>query len=117
VTDITRIDAGPRMSGAVVHGNTIYTAGQVALEAPGQSVTAQTENILNRIDALLARAGTDNSKLLSATVWLSDIATFEEFNAVWDRWVIPGSTPGRATVEAQLAAPQFTVEIAVIAAV
>ena len=116
MSDINRIDAGPRMSGAVVHNNTVYVSGQVALDAGGESVTVQTQNILARIDALFAKAGTDKSKLLSASIWLADIATFEEFNAVWDAWVIAGSTPARATVQSKLAAPQFTVEIAVIAA-
>ena len=116
MSDITRIDAGPRMSGAVFHGNTVYVSGQVALDAGGQSVTVQTQSVLGRIDALLAKAGTDKTKLLSASIWLSDIATFEEFNGVWDAWVVAGATPARATVEAKLAAPQFTVEIAVIAA-
>lgn len=117
MSDITRIDAGPRMSGAVVHNKTVYVSGQVALDAGGESVAAQTKNILARIDALLAKAGSDKSKLLSASIWLADIATFEEFNAVWDAWVVAGSTPARATVQSKLAAPQFTVEIAVIAAV
>lgn len=116
MTEITRIDVGPRMSGAVIHGNTVYLAGQVALDAQGESVTAQTKNILDRIDALLAKAGTDKSRLLSANIWLSDIATFAEMNAVWDAWIAGVGAPGRATVEAKLAAPQFTVEIAVIAA-
>ncbi len=113
---ITRHQVGTRMSQCVVHNGTVYTAGQVALEAQGAPVGAQTEDILKRIDALLAEAGTDKSKLLSATIWLADIATFDEMNAVWDAWVVPGNTPGRACVEAKLAAPQFTVEIAVIAA-
>lgn len=113
---ITRLDPGPRMSGAVVHGDTVYLSGQVALDAGGKSVTEQTKNILERIDALLSKAGTDKSKLVSASIWLSDIASFEEFNAVWDAWVDPKATPARATVESKLAAPQFTVEIAVIAA-
>jgi enamine deaminase RidA (YjgF/YER057c/UK114 family) len=104
------------MSQAVVHNATVYLAGQVAPEHAGQSVTAQTGEILGRIDALLASVGSDKSKLLSATIWLADIATFAEMNAVWDAWVDPANTPARATVEAKLAAPQFTVEIAVIAA-
>lgn len=115
--DITRIDPGPRMSGAVVHNNMVYVSGQVALEAGGATVTVQTKNVLSRIDALLAKAGTDKTRLLSASIWLTDIATFEEFNAVWDAWVAPGSTPARATVESKLAAPKFSVEIAVIATV
>jgi enamine deaminase RidA (YjgF/YER057c/UK114 family) len=114
--NIDRIDPAPRMSGAVAHGNTVYVSGQVALDAGGESVTVQTKNILDRIDALLAKAGTDKTKLLSASIWLSDIAAFDELNAVWDSWVAKSGAPARATVEAKLAAPQFTVEIAVIAA-
>ena len=113
---IQRIKPGPRMSGAVVHGNTVYLAGQVANQAAGQSVAEQTRDILSIIDSLLAEAGTDKSKLLMANIWLTDIATFQEMNAVWDSWVSPGNTPARATVEAKLAAPQFKVEVAVIAA-
>ena len=114
---IKRIDVGERMSQAVVHGNLVYTAGQVAQNAGGESVTEQTKDILNAIDGLLAEAGTDKSKLISATIWLSDIGTFAEMNAVWDAWVSPGNTPARACVESKLAAPQFTVEIGVIAAI
>ncbi len=113
---IQRIKPGPRMSGAVVHGNTVYLAGQVANQAAGQSVTEQTRDILSIIDSLLAEAGTDKSKLLMANIWLTDMATFQEMNAVWDAWVSPGNAPARATVEAKLAAPQYKVEIAVIAA-
>lgn len=117
MSTIQRIDPGARMSGAVVHGNTVYLSGQVALDAGGESVTVQTQNILDRIDVLLEKAGTNKGKLLSASIWLADISTFGEFNAVWDAWVDPAATPARATVESRLAAPQFTVEIAVIAAV
>lgn len=113
---IRRIDVGERMSQAVVHGNTVYTAGQVAQRAPGASVTAQTQDILARIDELLAEAGSDKTKILSATIWLTSMDDFAEMNAVWDAWVSPGNTPGRACVESRLAAPQFTVEIGVIAA-
>jgi enamine deaminase RidA (YjgF/YER057c/UK114 family) len=104
------------MSQAVVHGDLVYTAGQVALRAPGQSVTEQTKDILAKIDELLTAAGSERSKVLTATIWLSDIGTFAEMNAVWDAWVAPGHTPARACVEARLAAPQFTVEIQVTAA-
>ena len=113
---IQRIKPGPRMSGAVVHGDTVYLAGQVAQSAAGQSVAEQTRDILSIIDGLLAEAGTDKSKLLMANIWLTDIATFQEMNGVWDAWVSPGNTPARATVEAKLAAAQYKVEIAVIAA-
>jgi enamine deaminase RidA (YjgF/YER057c/UK114 family) len=82
----------------------------------GKSVAEQTQEILSIIDGLLTEAGTDKSKLLMANIWLSDIATFQEMNGVWDAWVSPGNTPARATVEAKLAGPQYKVEIAVIAA-
>jgi enamine deaminase RidA (YjgF/YER057c/UK114 family) len=112
---IKRHQLGPRMSQAVEHGNTVYLAGQVAADAKA-GVAGQTEQILQQIDTLLAAAGSAKSKLLSATIYLADIATFAEMNGVWDRWVDKQNTPARATVEAKLAAPQYKVEIAVIAA-
>jgi enamine deaminase RidA (YjgF/YER057c/UK114 family) len=113
---ITRLRAGPRMSQAVVHGATIYLAGQVADQAKGKSVAEQTREILAAIDRLLAEAGSDKTRLLSATIYLADIATFAEMNAEWDAWIPAGHSPARATVEAKLAAPVYTVEIACIAA-
>ena len=113
---IRRIDAGDRMSQAVVHGDTVYTAGQVAQRAPDASVTDQTGDILARIDGLLAEAGTDKSKLLSATIWLSSMDDFAEMNAVWDAWVPEGHAPARACGEARLARPELRVEIIVTAA-
>ena len=113
---ITRLRAGPRMSQAVVHGATVYLAGQVADRAKGKSVGEQTREILATIDQLLAEAGSDRTRLLSATIYLADIATFAEMNAEWDAWVPAGHAPARATVEAKLAASEFTVEIACIAA-
>jgi enamine deaminase RidA (YjgF/YER057c/UK114 family) len=113
---IRRIGTGPRMSQAVVHGETVYLAGQVANTRKGQSVTEQTREILSQIDALLAEAGSDKTKILSATIYLADIGTFAEMNAVWDAWVPQGHTPARATVEAKLATPDYTVEIMVVAA-
>ena len=113
--NIVRIDPGPRMSRAVVHGDTVYLAGHVSKE-PAGSVRGQTEAILRNIDARLAEAGTDRSKLLSANIWLADIATFDEMNAAWDAWVDRGNPPARATVEARLASPDYLVEIMVIAA-
>ena len=112
---ITRIDPGPRMSDAVVHGNTVYLAGQVG--NPGEGVTAQTKTVLAEIDALLARVGSDKSKILMATIWLADIADFEAMNAVWDAWVDQDNPPARATSEAKLATPEYLVEIVVTAAV
>ena len=113
---IRRIQVAERMSQAVVHGNTVYTAGQVAQGAPGGTMAAQTQDVLDRIDALLAEAGTDKSKLISATIWITSMNDFAEMNGVWDAWISPGYTPGRACVEAKLASPDFSVEIAVIAA-
>ena len=110
---IKRIEAGPRMSQAVVHGSTVYLAGQVAT---GANVAEQTKAVLAQIDALLAAAGSDKSKILSATIYLADIASFGEMNAVWESWVAPGHTPARATVEAALATPDYKVEVVVVAA-
>ena len=111
---VKRINAGPRMSGAVVNGSTVYLAGQVA---DGPTVKAQTEAVLKKIDDLLGQAGSNKANLLSTVIYLSDIRTFEEMNAVWDAWVSPGNTPARATVEARLANPKYLVEIMVTAAV
>ena len=113
---IQRFDTGPRMSQAVVHGDTVYLAGVVAKTTAGESVAKQTQEVLSIIDGHLAKAGSDKSKLLSATIYLLDMKTFPEMNAVWDGWVSAGNTPARATVEAKLAAPQYGVEIMVIAA-
>ena len=113
---IQRMHIGDRMSQVVVHGNTVYVAGQVASGAPGGSVAEQTQDILDRIDGYLAEAGTDKSKLLSATLWITDMKKFAEMNAVWDAWVSHGQTPCRACVEAQLASDKYDVEIMLIAA-
>ena len=113
---ITRISPGPRMSAIVIHHDTVYLAGQVALDSPGESVTAQTTNALERIDSLLEQAGTSKSNILSATIWITDMGTFDEMNAVWDAWIDPENPPARACVESNLAAPQFAVEIGIIAA-
>ncbi len=112
---IYRIEPGERMSQIVIHNDTVYTAGQVALGAPGESVGEQTRDILARIDRLLAEASSDKSQLISATIWLASMDMFADMNVVWDSWVSPGNAPARACVEARLAAPQFSVEIAVIA--
>jgi enamine deaminase RidA (YjgF/YER057c/UK114 family) len=113
---IQRFEIGPRMSQVVVHGDTIYLAGVVAKTTAGKSVTEQTQEILSIIDGHLAKAGSDKSKLLTATIYLTDMKTFADMNAVWDGWVSPGNTPARATVEAGLAAAPYNVEIMVIAA-
>jgi enamine deaminase RidA (YjgF/YER057c/UK114 family) len=113
---ITRHQVGTRMSKAVVHRDTIYLAGIVAEAPKGKSVTEQAKEILRQIDALLAAAGSDKSKLLSANIWITDMTNFAEMNAVWDAWVSPGNTPVRATVEAKLASPDYKLEIMVVAA-
>ena len=112
---VKRINAGPRMSSAVVHGNTVYLAGLTADDAKAD-VKGQTKQILDKIDKFLAEAGTDKSKILSANIWLTDIGTWGQMNEVWDAWVSPGNTPARATVEAKLANPALKVEIMVQAA-
>lgn len=114
---VQRYQIGDRMSQIAVHNGTVYTAGQVALSAGGQSVAAQTQNILDQIDALLAEAGTDKSKVFSAMIWINSMDDFAEMNEVWDKWVVPGATPVRACVESpRLASPKFQVEIQVTAA-
>jgi enamine deaminase RidA (YjgF/YER057c/UK114 family) len=103
------------MSQAVIHGATVYLAGQVA-DDPSQDVAGQTRQILASIDRLLEEAGADKTRILSATIYLADIGAFAQMNSVWDAWVPQGHTPARATVEAKLAAPAYKVEIQVVAA-
>ena len=116
MTKIKRIGAGARMSKAVVHGDVVYTAGQVADKTKGGSVAEQTHEILGLIEEILDEAGSEKGRILSATIYLADIASFAEMNSVWDAWVDKNSPPARATVEARLVAPAYKVEIAVIAA-
>jgi enamine deaminase RidA (YjgF/YER057c/UK114 family) len=111
---IRRIDVGKRMSAIVIHNNTVYLAGQVG---EGSTVAEQTRDILATVDNLLAKAGTDKSKILQTIIWLDDMTNFAEMNSVWDAWIDPKNPPARATGEAKLAAPQYKVEIIVTAAV
>jgi enamine deaminase RidA (YjgF/YER057c/UK114 family) len=113
---IERYETGPRLSRAVVHGDTVYLAGIVSEQPKGKNTAAQTQEILAQIDSLLAKAGTDKSALLSANVWLTDMANFAEMNAVWEAWIAPGCAPARATVQAILASSDRKVEIMVVAA-
>ena len=113
---IERHETGPRMSKAVIHGDTVYLAGIVADSPKDKSMAEQTRSILSQIDGFLATAGTNKTKLLSANIWITDMAQFGEMNTVWDAWVSPGNTPSRATVEAKLASPHYKVEIMVVAA-
>ncbi len=111
---IRRIEPGPRMSQAVVHGNTVYLAGQVG---EGEGVEAQTRDILASVDKLLAQVGSDKTKILQAIIWLADMGDFAAMNKAWEAWVPQGNAPARATGEAKLAAPKYKVEIIVTAAV
>ena len=117
MSEIRRIDAGNRMSEAVIHGGKVYLSGMVADTTVGQSVFEQTRDILKQIDDTLAKAGSDKTKILKANIWLTNIATFDEMNEAWDAWVVHGLTPARATVEAKLAAAGYDVEIMVEAAI
>ncbi|HEY4530329.1 MAG TPA: RidA family protein [Luteimonas sp.] len=112
---MTRIDAGPRMSEAVIHGGIVHLAGQVP-ETSGADIEVQTREVLEAVDALLEQAGTDRTRVLRAQVYLADLADFEGMNRAWDAWVVPGQAPARATVEARLADPGWKVEIVVTAA-
>lgn len=111
---ITRLESGPRMSQAVIHNGIVYLAGQVG--NPGEDVAQQTRTALAEVDRLLALAGTDKIRILSAQVWLADVTTVAQMNAVWDAWVPQGHTPARATGESKLVAPEYLVEVIVTAA-
>ena len=113
---IQRFHVGPRMSDIAIHNGIIYLAGQVA-DDPTADLSGQTKQVLATIEKLLAEAGSDKTKILSTTIYLTTMANFPAMNAVWDAWVVPGNTPPRATVEAQLAKPAYLIEIVMIAAV
>lgn len=112
---IIRHDPGKFLSGAVEAAGLVFVAGQVADDLT-QGVKSQTEQVLRKIDGLLAKAGTSKSKIVSANVWVTDIRNREEMNAAWLAWMDPKNPPARATVEAKLADPRILVEIACIAA-
>jgi enamine deaminase RidA (YjgF/YER057c/UK114 family) len=114
---IQRIEPGARMSQAVIFNRTVYLAGQVANDDCGPDVHQQTVETLASVDKLLAAAGTDKTHLLSATVYLTDMAGFADMNRAWDAWISRGNAPARATVQsAKLAAEKYKVEIVVVAA-
>ena len=112
--DITRIGTGPRMSEAACYNGIVWVAGQMG--RPGDTVAEQTRTCLSEVDRILAAAGTDKTRILSAQIWLADMVNFPEMNAVWDGWVPQGHTPARATGEAKLATPAYLVEVIVVAA-
>ena len=111
---IERLHSGPRMSQAVIHNGLVYLAGQIG--APGEDAAAQTRAVLDKIDALLAEAGTDKSHVLTATIWLADMSDFGAMNGIWDQWVGGANAPARATGEVKLATPDYRVEIIITAA-
>jgi len=113
---ITRIHTRARMSQIVIHGNTVYLAGQVASDSSA-NISVQTKQVLETIDQLLAEAGSDNSNLLSAQIWLANIGHFAQMNQVWDAWIPEGHAPARACIEARLASPEYLVEIGIVAAI
>jgi len=110
---IKRMHTNQRMSQLVTHNGIAYLAGQVC---KGDTAAAQTQGILDQIDGLLADAGSSKENMLRATIWLSDMKYFAEFNEVWDAWVPEGHAPARAAGEAKLATPEFLVEILIDAA-
>ena len=112
---ITRHHTNQRMSQIVVHGDTVYLAGQVAADA-GADITVQTQQVLEKIDSLLAEAGSDRSKILSAQIWIASMGHFAQMNEVWDAWVPAGQAPARACIEARLASPDLLVEVGSVAA-
>lgn len=114
--NIQRIQPNARMSAAVVCNGFVFLSGQVADDTTAD-VAGQTRQILDKIDRLLAEAGSSKERVLSANIWIAEASTFNEMNSVWDAWVPAGHTPARACVESKLAFPQYTVEIGVIAAV
>ena len=116
MSNVVRIDPGPRMSEATVFGDRMYLSGMIP-EDISADIAGQVKQALGEIDALLARGGSDKTKILSAVIWLRDIADFAAMNAVWDAWVVPGQTPARATVEAKLNDPKMKIEIMVVAAI
>jgi len=112
---ISRHHDNQRMSQLVIHGDTVYLAGQVADDRDAD-ITIQTQQVLAKVDALLTEAGSDKSKILSAQVWVSNIGHFAQMNEVWDAWVPEGNAPARACIEARLASPDLLVEVGIIAA-
>ena len=113
---LQRFDVGARLSEMAVYNGTVYLAGQVP-EDQTSDIETQTRQVLGAIDKLLARAGSDKSKILMTQIFLVDLADFPGLNAVWDAWVVPGHTPPRATVQANLARPGWRLEVVVTAAV
>lgn len=112
---IERLHVGPRLSEAAIHNGVVYLAGQVA-DDTALDISGQTQQVLDAVDRLLAECKSDKTRILQATIFIKTMADFAAMNAVWDKWVVQGQTPPRATVESKLARPDFLVEIKVVAA-
>lgn len=112
--EIDRLESGARLSQAVMAGDWIFLAGQVARD-PSRPVADQTRQVLAEVDRLLAAAGSNRSRIVSVTIYLADMADFAAMNSVWDAWVPQDAKPARATVEAKLATPAYRVEMQVVA--
>lgn len=113
---ITRFNVGPRLSEVAVYNNTAYFAGQVP-DSASADIKTQTRQVLEQIDALLASVGSDKSRILQVQIFLRDIGLIHEMNEEWDKWITPGNTPPRATVQALLADPNWLIEIVLSAAI
>ncbi len=112
---IQRFDVGPRLSEMAMHNGTVYLAGQIP-DDPTADIEGQTRQVLAAIDALLARVGTDKTRLLMVQIFIADMADFPGMNRAWDAWVPEGHTPPRATVQARLGNPDWKLEIVATAA-
>jgi enamine deaminase RidA (YjgF/YER057c/UK114 family) len=117
MSDIRRIQNNGRLSKVTVHNDVLYMTGQIAEDHAGENLTLQTQEVLQRIDTLLAEAGSNKTRILKAYLYVADMNNFGEINAVWDKWVAPGHEPARTTIEAKLTGPQYDIEIGIIAAV
>lgn len=113
---LRRFHVGDRLSEMTIFNRVVYLAGQVAPDA-SQDIRGQTRQVLAAIDRLLQEAGTDNAHILMAQIYLPDLKDFAGMNEIWEDWVAPGDAPPRATVQAQLARPEWKVEIVVTAAI
>ncbi|MBS0988314.1 RidA family protein [Acetobacter okinawensis] len=112
---ITRLEPEERLTGAVIHNGLVYLAGQIADDA-SLDAQGQMADILQQVDALLAKAGTDKSRLISVQIFLADMNDMAAMNRAWDAWLDRNNKPTRATVEARLADPSWKVELTGIAA-
>lgn len=112
---LERIDPGHRLSEAVIAGDLVFLAGQVAGDT-SLDIRGQTADVLAAIDGLLERCGSDKSRIVDVTIFLADLADYEGMNEAWDAWLDRDNPPARATVQAQLANPEWKVEIKIVAA-